>query len=203
MSGVVKAVDVERLFKGYRDEGDLAKAEAAYLLLRRLNRSLVADTLYARYGSVRALDTAMRDLESIGLDLSKGLYIKTEDTNEDLYAAAERPFLDLFPPLIAEALKGRGRPSLNASKLLYLLLERGLAKPGFSHENSRLREYYKILYGEDLDEQAFRSLVKELEAYWVVEFTDGYRCFYPQYLGSITPYLRSHVAKVKVCVEPP
>ena len=200
---MVKAVDVERLFREYRARGELAKAEAAYLMLRRLNRALIADALYARYGTVEALDSAIADLQSIGLDLSKGLYVKADDTGEDLYAAAERPFLDLFTPLIVEKLSERRPPSLNASKLLYLLVERGLAKPGFSHENSRLREYYRVLYGEELDEQAFKALVRELEGYWVVEFTDGYRSFYPQYLSAIVPRLRQLAARVRVHVEPP
>ncbi|RLF10805.1 MAG: hypothetical protein DRJ98_05275 [Thermoprotei archaeon] len=201
---MVKAVDLERLLTSYSDSKELDKAEAVYLLLRRVNRGVVAEALYSRYGSVSALDEALGDLASIGLEASQSqLYIRTEDTGEDLYAAVARPFLALFVPLIVQRLSERPKPSFPTSKLLYLLVERGLAKPSFSHELSRLRENYKLLYGEEVVEEPFKDMVKELQAYWVVEFTDGYRVFYPVYLNHLLPELRAFTAKVSLMVEPP
>ncbi|RLF13317.1 MAG: hypothetical protein DRJ97_08355 [Thermoprotei archaeon] len=202
MASVVKAADLEELMERYRGEGSLAKAEAAYLVLRRISRPVVADALYARYGSVKPLDEALSDLRRLGVEVAEApLYLKAEDTGEDLYAAIARPFNKLFTPLIESELAKRSKPSLTASKLLYLLVVRGLARPGLSHEASKLREAYWLLYGEGLDEEAFKEASTELMRLWAVEFSDGYRVFYPHYLNKLAPRLKELAAKVEVKVE--
>ncbi|MCX8204762.1 MAG: hypothetical protein N3H31_03840 [Candidatus Nezhaarchaeota archaeon] len=199
---MIKASDVEGLMKRYRSEGGLAKAEAMYLTLRRIARPLVAEAIHARYGSVKPLDEALGDLKSLGLEIGgAALYLKTEDTGEDVYAAVSRPFVQLFVPLIEEEVSKRPRPSPASSKILYLLLERGFAKPGSSQELSKLREAFWLLYGEPLEEPWLKEAVLELMSLWAVEFTDGYRLFYPHYLHRVAPTLRRLAAKVKVTVE--
>jgi len=200
--GVVKAADLEELMERYRAEGSLAKAEAAYLVLRRVARPVVADALYARYGSVKPLDEALSDLRRLGVEVAEApIYLRSEDTGEDLYAAVARPFNHIFIPLIESELAKRSRPSPTASKTLYLLVVRGLAKPGMSHEASKLREAYWVLYGEELDDQGFKEASAELMKLWAVEFSDGYRVFYPHYLARLTPRLRELAARVEVRVE--
>jgi len=199
---LVKASDLEALMERYRSEGRLARAEALYLTLRRVGRPVVAEALYARYGSVKPLDEALNDLRSLGVEVGEApLYLKAEDTGEDLYAAVVRPFNQLFVPLIVEEVAKRCKPSVVASKLLFLLLKRGLARPGMSQEASKLREAYWILYGEALEEPSFKEAASELMSMWAVEFTDGYRLFYPQYLHRISSRLEELAAKVEVRVE--
>lgn len=199
---MVKASDLEALMERYRGERALAKAEALYLTLRRVGRPVVAEALYARHGTVKPLDEALSDLKSLGVEVGEApIYLKAEDTGEDLYAAVARPFNHLFVPLIEEEVAKRRRPSLTASKLLFLLVERRMARPGMSQEVSKIREAYWVLYGEELEEPRFKEAALELMSLWAVEFTDGYRLFYPQYLHRISPKLRELAARVEVKVE--
>lgn len=196
---MVKAVDIEGLFKKYLDENSLEKADALYLLAT-IDRMETAYVLTTRYGISGPLNSVLEDLKNLG---AEGTFysIKMEDTGEDLRETIIRAFESLCLHKILEVAISKAESlTQTARKLLYIISVAREHEIDLTNIED-IRKVYVIMFGERISKHEIEKTLRELVRCYLIQSVNSTHVDFPRYIDDLLVKLKELMPKVEVRVS--
>ncbi len=183
---MVKAADIEALFKKYIEENSIERADALYLLYA-VGKENAAKTLRIRYGISAPLSSVIEDLKR--LNIEPGESLKLEDTGEYIGDAVKSAFNYMCLRKILENVeKIKENLSREAKNVLYTIKEMDkLDISVLDHIELAYYLLFKDLHNEFKDiplRNIIENALNELVRYHILYLTS----YLPGY--GLTPYWR-------------
>jgi len=199
---MVKALDIEELFKKYCNENNFECADALHLLAQ-FEREQVSQTLMLRYQTVSPLVTVLEDLKKLGVE---SMSERTEDTRievkEIIKSFYETICLEQHLQRAEASIKKMTQVSL---AILYLAVKLG---PSFEHllsySDKLLPRFCELIFQLKVDDKTLERAFEELTACYVFQHPKvSYRGVIPSFFDRLVARLEPYLPKVEIKINWP
>jgi hypothetical protein len=199
---MVKALDIEELFKKYCNENNFECADALHLLAQ-FEREQVSQTLMLRYQTVSPLVTVLEDLKKLGVE---SMSERTEDTRievkEIIKSFYETICLEQHLQRAEASIKKMTQVSL---AILYLAVKLG---PSFerllSYSDKLLPRFCELIFQLKVDDKTLQRAFEELTACYVFQHPKvSYSGVIPSFFDRLAARLEPYLPKVEIKINWP
>jgi hypothetical protein len=200
---MVKALDIEELFKKYCNENHFECADALYLLAQ-FNREQVSQTLMLRYQTVSPLVTVLEDLKRLGVESMTFAY--TEDTRievrEIIKSFYETICLEQHLQRAEASIKKMTQVSL---AILYLAVKLGPSFENLLHYSDKLLpRFCELIFQLKVDDKTLQRAFEELTACYVFQHPKvSYWGVIPSFFDRLAARLEPYLPKVEIKINWP
>jgi len=198
---MVRAVDIEGLFKKYLEDRRFECADALYLAVK-LGRKRAADTLALRYKMAGPLTSALEDLRQLGVNVDSWDWGVTEDTKEHVKDVITRTFERMCLDEFIEEVGKKAKDLSPLAKEILFLISR-LGEEVFRRLYiSELLKLHELIFQRRVNEKSWRRAFEELVAAGILQSTERDYAI-PTFFDILLLRLERFLPKIEVRVEWP